>query len=64
LLAENINTNIDRRYILKNIWGDDSMYNSRNLDVYIRKIRKILEEDVNIDLITLRGFGYHLVVKE
>lgn len=63
LLADNINTNIDRRHILKNIWGDDSMYNSRNLDVYIRKIRKILEEDANIELITLRGFGYHLVVK-
>lgn len=63
LLTTHINNNIDRRMILKNIWGDDSMYNSRNLDVYINKIRKMLEEDGSVELITLRGYGYHFVVK-
>lgn len=62
LFAGRINDKIDRRDILKKIWGDDSLYNSRNLDVYIRKLRIYLEKDTNIQLITLRGFGYHFSI--
>ena len=64
LFAEHQNKQIDRRLILKAIWGDDSMYNSRNLDVYIRKLRVYFEKDPHIELKTLRGVGYHLVVTE
>ncbi len=62
LLSNNINSKIDRRVILNTIWGDDSLYNSRNLDVYIRKLRVYFEKDDSIQLITLRGFGYHFSV--
>ena len=62
LLYENINNKIDRKDILMRIWGDDSIYNSRNLDVYIRKIRQYFADDSNIQLITLRGVGYHFSV--
>jgi len=63
LLCDNINGKIERREILKKIWGDDSLYNSRTLDVYIRKIRQYFSEDKNVKLITLRGIGYHFSVK-
>ncbi|MDX1685001.1 MAG: response regulator transcription factor [Saprospiraceae bacterium] len=52
---------IERKEILLQIWGDDSFFNSRNLDVYIRKIRKHLSADPGIQLITLKGVGYRLV---
>lgn len=64
LLAEHKNQKIDRRFILKQLWNDDSLYNSRNLDVYIRKLRILLEKDPDIRLITLRGVGYHFTVSE
>ena len=64
LLSSNINCKIDRRDILKQVWGDDSMYNSRNLDVYIRKLRVYLEQDPRIQLITLRGVGYHFSIEK
>ncbi len=64
LLARYINQKIDRRMILKEIWGDDSIYNSRNLDVYMRKIRVYFELDPKIKLITLRGYGYHWSVDQ
>ena len=62
LLAKNKNQKIDRRTVLNQLWGDDSLYNSRNLDVYIRKLRVYLEKDPNIQLITLRGVGYHFSI--
>ncbi len=62
LLSQNINQKLDRRIILNKIWGDDSLYNSRNLDVYIRKLRVYFEKDAKIQLITLRGVGYHFSV--
>ena len=54
---------IKKQDILLNIWGDDSFFNSRNLDVYIRKIRNYFKEDKNIEIQTLRGKGYLFIVK-
>ena len=62
LISDNIDQKIDRKDILTKIWGDDSLFNSRNLDVYIRKIRVYFENDPQVKLITLRGFGYHFTV--
>ena len=62
LLSQNINARIDRKTILNKIWGDDSYYNSRNLDVYIRKLRVLFEKDPSIKLVTLRGVGYQFII--
>ncbi|MDE3253238.1 MAG: winged helix-turn-helix transcriptional regulator, partial [Bacteroidota bacterium] len=53
---------IDRRDLLNHIWGNDSFFNSRNLDVYITKIRGYLKEDPAIEIITIKGLGYRFVV--
>ncbi len=42
ILVSNMNRIIDRKNLLLTVWGDDSFFNSRNLDVYIRKLRKLL----------------------
>jgi len=62
MLCFHLNGQLDRKKLLMEIWGDDSFFNSRNLDVYIRKIRKYLEDDPRVNLITLKGVGYRLVV--
>lgn len=54
---------IQRKDILMELWGDDSYFNSRNLDVYIRRFREILESTPHYELITLKGVGYRLVRK-
>ncbi len=53
---------IDRRDSLNHIWGNDSFFNSRNLDVYITKIRGYLKEDSSLEIITIKGVGYRFVV--
>lgn len=62
LLSQHTNSSIDRKDILMKIWGDDSYFNSRNLDVYIRKLRKYLANDDKVEIVTLKGIGYSFVV--
>jgi DNA-binding response OmpR family regulator len=52
---------IDRRDLLNHIWGNDSFFNSRNLDVYITKIRGYLKEDSALEIITIKGVGYRFI---
>ena len=62
LLTENKNATILRKEILLKLWGDDSFFNSRNLDVYITKLRDYLKEDKTIEIITIKGIGYQFTV--
>lgn len=61
LLASQKNMIIDRKEILNLLWGSDSFFNSRTLDVYITKLRSYLREDPSIEIITIKGVGYRLV---
>ena len=63
LLCDNINSTLERKEILLKVWNDDSYFNSRNLDVYIRKLRSYLEEDSSVKIMTLKGVGYHFMVE-
>ena len=62
LLYAHRNQIIDRRDILNLLWGNDSFFNSRNLDVYITKLRAYLKEDPSLEIITIKGVGYRFVV--
>jgi len=62
VLCSHTNAAVDRRELLQIVWGDDSFFNSRNLDVYIRKLRGYFAGAEGIEIITLKGQGYHFVV--
>jgi len=62
ILADNRNTVVPRKDILMKIWGDDSFFNSRNLDVYVTKLRDFLKGDPSIEIITIKGVGYRFAV--
>lgn len=61
MLYENRDRIIDRKDILTLLWGNDSFFNSRNLDVYITKLRGYLKEDPSLEIITIKGIGYRFV---
>ncbi|MGZ8551983.1 MAG: winged helix-turn-helix domain-containing protein, partial [Chitinophagaceae bacterium] len=61
LLYEHRDKIIDRKDILNLLWGNDSFFNSRNLDVYITKLRSYLKEDPSLEIITIKGIGYRFV---
>ncbi len=54
---------IDRKNIPTLLWGNDSFFNSRNLDVYIHKIRSYLKEDETLEILTIKGIGYRFVIE-
>lgn len=61
LLYEARDKIVERSEILTLLWGSDSFFNSRTLDVYITKLRGYLKHDPAIEIITIKGIGYRFV---
>ncbi len=63
MLAEHKNDLLTREKALKKIWGSDTYFNGRSMDVYIAKLRKYLKEDGSIEIVNIHGNGFRLVVQ-
>jgi two-component system, OmpR family, response regulator len=61
MLAEHLNDLLPREAALKKIWGSDTYFNGRSMDVYIAKLRKYLRDDTNIEIVNIHGNGFRLV---
>lgn len=61
LLYKNKHQVVAKNILLNTIWGNDSFFNARSLDVFITRLRKHLDADANIQIINIRGVGYKLV---
>ncbi len=61
LLVAYQNKVLPRTIALKQIWGDDSYFNARSMDVYITKLRKYLSSDEQLQILTVHGEGFKLV---
>lgn len=61
LLLQNRNILLPRQVPLLKIWGDDSFYNARSMDVFMSHLRKMLKDDESIQLMSIRGAGYKLI---
>ncbi|MDD2793398.1 MAG: response regulator transcription factor [Sediminibacterium sp.] len=61
MLAEHKNDLLPRERALKKIWGSDTYFNGRSMDVYIAKLRKYLKEDPAIEIVNIHGNGFRLV---
>lgn len=64
ILAQHIGQTVERSYLLEHVWGNDSYANSLALNVQITYIRKILEPDTSISIVSLKKRGYRLEVIE
>jgi len=62
ILAQNINSIVERDIILENIWGYNSYSNSLSLNVQITYLRKILEIDTSITIKSIKKRGYTLKI--
>lgn len=64
MLCEYKNDLLPREQALKKIWGSDTYFNGRSMDVYIAKLRKFLKEDSAIEIVNIHGNGFRLVCPE
>ena len=62
MLAEKSNQVVTTDDILLALWGDNSFYNARSLQVFITKLRQTLSNDADIKIVNVRGIGYKLVI--
>ena len=61
LLLQHRNNLLPRQVPLMKIWGDDSFYNARSMDVFMSHLRKMLKDDPSVQLMSIRGAGYKLI---
>lgn len=61
ILLHHRNELVPRSVPLLEIWGDDSFYNARSMDVFMAHIRKMLKDDPAVQLMSIRGAGYKLI---
>ncbi len=61
MLCENRNQVLERDAVLMKLWGDNSFFNARSMDVFITKLRKYLIKDPRVEIVNVRGIGYKLI---
>ncbi len=64
LLCQNKNTLLERDTALNLIWGDNSFFNARSMDVYITKLRKYLKDDNRVEIMNVHGKGFKMMVRD
>jgi len=61
IINQHKNSISERAYILNKLWGNDDFFNARSMDVFITKLRKKLQQDKNVQILNVRGYGYKLI---
>lgn len=64
MLCEYKNDLLPREIALKRIWGSDTYFNGRSMDVYIAKLRKYLRSDSSVEIVNIHGNGFRLAIPE
>ena len=59
---QNSNTVLKREDILTKIWGKDDYFLGRSMDVFITKLRKYIKGQVGIEIQTIHGVGFKMLV--
>lgn len=60
-LSDFHNQVVERKSVLMDLWGDDSFFNARSMDVFITKLRRYLKDDPRVQIVNIRGVGYKLI---
>jgi DNA-binding response OmpR family regulator len=53
---------LPRELVLNMVWGDDTYFLGRSLDVFISRLRKYLKADPKVQIVNVHGVGFKLVV--
>ncbi len=64
LFLDHRNKVLKREEILTALWGDDSYFMGRSLDVFISRLRKLLSEETTISIENLHGIGFRFTEKK
>lgn len=63
MFAMYMNDILPRSEALNKIWGEDTYFTARSMDVFVTKLRKYLKKDDNIEIVNIHGNGFQLLVR-
>ena len=64
LLCLHTNAILERSLALELVWGSDSVFSARSMDVFISRLRKYLSGDGAIEIVNIHGRGFKLIVRD
>ncbi|MBL7963096.1 MAG: response regulator transcription factor [Flavobacteriales bacterium] len=64
LLCQHMDNVLPRELVLNMVWGDDTYFLGRSLDVFISRLRKYLKADPRVRIVNVHGVGFKLQVDE
>ena len=64
LLLQNKNDVLSREEALKKVWGSDSFFNGRSMDVFVGRLRRFFSTKSGVELKNVHGYGFSLTVAE
>ena len=62
LFTGNKNQVLERDFILKSVWEDEGIIVGRSVDVFVSRLRKMLQNDTSIKIAAVHGIGYRMEV--
>jgi DNA-binding response OmpR family regulator len=60
--CQHINQTLKREDILVHVWGKDDYFLGRSMDVFITKLRKHLKAEPSVEIQTIHGKGFKLLM--
>lgn len=54
---------LPRDLILKSVWEDEGVIVGRSVDVFVSRLRKLLQDDPTVRIVAVHGVGYRLEVQ-
>ncbi|MCD4682406.1 MAG: winged helix-turn-helix domain-containing protein, partial [Bacteroidales bacterium] len=64
LLCQHKNNILSRALALESIWGQETYFTKRSMDVFVTKLRKYLKDDPSIEIINIHGEGFRFIVPD
>lgn len=64
LFAHHPNQVLERDFILQSVWGDEGVTVGRSIDVFVSRLRKLLQADHTLKIVAVHGVGYRLEVRQ
>ncbi|MBK6641478.1 MAG: response regulator transcription factor [Bacteroidetes bacterium] len=63
LLCLHVNDVLPREKALKLIWGEDSYFTGRSMDVFLTRLRKYFKSDPAIEILNVHSNGFRLLIR-
>ena len=62
LFLQRRNQLLERSFIQEQVWADEGIITGRSLDVFVSRLRKLLQKDTSVKIVAVHGVGYRFDV--